>query len=70
MYFDKVLGLRSHLDNCHVGRDVVLTNMVWERTQETAILKQLQIHFRAKREKDVGMPFPPHYTPASRTTAT
>jgi len=40
------------------ARDVVLTKKVCERTQKIAILKQLQTHFKAKREKDVGSPFP------------
>jgi len=31
---------------------------VWERIQKIAILKQLQTHFEAKREKGVGTPFP------------
>jgi len=34
--------------------------------QKIAILKQLPTHFKAKREKGVGTPFPrvpPHYTP-------
>jgi len=34
-------------------RDVVLTK-VWERIQKIAILKQLQNHFKTKREKGVG----------------
>jgi len=38
--------------------DVVLTKKVWERIQKIAILKQLQTHFKAKREKGVGTPFP------------
>jgi len=29
---------------------------LWERTHKTAILKQLQTHFKAK--KGVGTPFP------------
>jgi len=32
---------------------------VWERTQKN-ILKQLQTHFKAKCEKGMGTPFPPH----------
>jgi len=31
---------------------------VWERIQKIASLKQLQIHFKTKREKGVGTPFP------------
>jgi len=27
-----------------------------------AISKQLQTHFKAKREQGVGTPIPPHYT--------
>ena len=44
-------------------RDVVLTKKVWERIQKIASFKQLQNQFEAKREKGVGTPFPPHYTP-------
>jgi len=33
---------------------------VWERTKKIAILKQLQTHFKAKCEKGMGTPFPPH----------
>jgi len=36
----------------------VLTKKVWERIQKIAILKQLPTHFKAKREKGVGTPFP------------
>ena len=39
------------------------TKEVWECTQKLALLKQLQTHFKAKHEKGVEMPFPPHYTP-------
>jgi len=42
----------------------VLTKEVWERTQNLAILKQFQTCLKAKREKGVGTPFPPHYSPA------
>jgi len=45
------------------NQDEVLTKKVWERTEKLSILKQLQTHFKAKHEKDVGKPFPPHYTP-------
>jgi len=31
---------------------------VWERTQKIAISKQLRTHFKAKRKKGVGVPFP------------
>jgi len=31
---------------------------VWERIQKIANLKQLQTHFKAKRENGVGTPFP------------
>jgi len=51
-------------------RDVVLTKKGWERTQKIGILKQLQIHFKAKQEKGVGTPFPrvpARYTPGSTT---
>jgi len=41
------------------GRDVVLTKKVWERTQQLAILKELQTYFKAKREKGVGTLFSP-----------
>ena len=41
-----------------LSRDVVLTIKVWERVQKIAILKQLRTHFKAKREKGVGTPFP------------
>jgi len=34
-----------------VSRDVVLTKKVWERIQKTAILKELQSHFKGKRKK-------------------
>jgi len=47
-------------------RDVVLTEKVWERIQKTALLKQLQTLFKAKREKvweRRSHAFPPHYTP-------
>jgi len=37
---------------------------VWKRIQKIAISKQFTTHFKAKREKDVGTPFPPHFTPA------
>jgi len=40
------------------SRDVVLPKKLWERIQKIAILKQLQTHFKAKREKGVGTPFP------------
>jgi len=36
----------------------VLTKELWERTQKTAILKQLKTRFKAKREKGVTTPFP------------
>jgi len=36
----------------------MLTKNMWERFQKLAILKQLQRHFEAKREKGVGTPFP------------
>jgi len=36
----------------------VLTKKVWERIQKIAVSKQLQSHFKAKREKGVGIPFP------------
>jgi len=36
----------------------VLTKTVCERTPKIAILKHLQTHFKAKREKGVGTPFP------------
>jgi len=45
------------------SRDTVLTKKVWERTQKIAILKQLPTHFKAKREKGVGKPFPRPTTP-------
>jgi len=32
--------------------------MVWERNQKIAILKQLPTHFEAKHKKHVGTPFP------------
>jgi len=41
-----------------LSRDVVLAKTVWERIQKIAILKQLQRHLKAKRDKDVGTPFP------------
>jgi len=41
----------------------VLTKNVWERTLKIVILKQLQTHFKAKREKGVGTPFPRVPTP-------
>ena len=44
------------------SRDVVLAKKVWERIQKIDNLKQLQTHFKAKREKGVGTPFPPNYT--------
>jgi len=31
---------------------------VWNAPKKLAILKQLQIHFKAKHEKGVGTPFP------------
>jgi len=31
---------------------------MWERTKKLAILKQLQIYFKAKYEKGIGTPFP------------
>jgi len=40
------------------GQGCSANEKVWERTQKIAILKQLQTHFKAKREKGVGMPFP------------
>ena len=43
---------------CLLSRDVVLTQNLWERIQRTAISKQLQRHFKAKREKGVGTPIP------------
>jgi len=46
-----------------ISRDVVLTKKVWECIQKIAILKQLQTHFKAKREKCVGTPFPHIATP-------
>jgi len=36
----------------------MVTKKVWESIQKIAILKQLQTHFKAKREKGVGTPFP------------
>ena len=47
-------------------RDVVLTKKVWERPQKIAVLKHLQTHFKAKREKvweRRSHAFPPNYTP-------
>ena len=40
-----------------ISRDVVPTKKVLERTQKMAILNQLQIHIKAKREKGVETPF-------------
>jgi len=42
----------------HNSRNVVLIKKVWERIQKIDILKQLQTHFNAQREKGVGTPFP------------
>jgi len=39
-------------------RDVVPTKKMWERIQKIAILRQLPTHFKAKREKGVGMLLP------------
>jgi len=39
-------------------RDVALTKEVWECTQKIANLKHIHTHFKAKREKRVGTPFP------------
>jgi len=58
-------GLRHRL-TCAVGSTaavavnaaVMLTKKLWERIQKIAILKELQTHFKAKREKGVGTPFP------------
>jgi len=36
----------------------VLTKKVWERIKRIAILKQLPTHFKEKREKGAGTPFP------------
>jgi len=63
-YPHKPLHRRILIGHVVLYRDVVLTKKVWERTLKIAILKQLQTHFKAKREKGVGAPFPPHYTPA------
>jgi len=41
-----------------VVRDVVITKKMRERTKKMAILKQLHTHFKAKRQKGVGTPFP------------
>jgi len=51
-----------------VPRDIVLTNKVWESIQKNSHFNRLQLpaHFKAKREKGVGTPFPgvpPNYTP-------
>ena len=46
-----------------ISRDVVPTKKVLERTQKMAILNQLQIHIKAKREKGVETPFPHVPTP-------
>jgi len=35
---------------------------LWERSQKLASSKQLQTHFKTKREKGVGTPFPLQYT--------
>jgi len=45
------------------SRDVALIKKVWERIQEIPILKQIPTHFKAKREKGVGTPFPLVPTP-------
>jgi len=45
-------------------RNVMLTKNVKERIQKIAILTQLPAYFKAKHEKGVGTPFPPHYTSA------
>jgi len=39
-----------------ISRDVVLTKNVWECFQKNS--QQLQTHFKAKREKGEGTPFP------------
>ena len=41
---------------------------VWERIHKIAILKQLQTHFKTKREKCVGTPFPRVPTPLHHWT--
>jgi len=46
---------------CGTSRDVVLTKKCGKwgtHLEKLAILKQLQIHFKAKHEKGVGTPFP------------
>jgi len=45
------------------SRDVVLTKRCGNAPKKLVILKQFQTHFKAKPEKSVGMPFPPHYIP-------
>ena len=45
----------------------MLTTKVWKRTQKIPILKQFPTHFKWKREKGVGTPFPTHYTPDFQT---
>jgi len=40
------------------ARGVVLTKVVWERTQKTSHCPLLQTRVKVKREKCVGMPFP------------
>jgi len=40
---------------------------VWERIKKIAILKQLRTNLKAKHEKGVGTPFPPHYTPGHKS---
>jgi len=44
----------------------VLTKEVWERAQKTShfTVEDLQTQFKAKHEKGMGTPFPPHYTPS------
>jgi len=39
-------------------QDAVLTKKVLDASKKRAILKQIPTHFKAKREKGVGTPFP------------
>jgi len=56
--FDSFIFLQCHDAILFVSRDVVLTKKCGNAPQNIAILKQLQTHFKAKCEKDVGTPFP------------
>ena len=42
----------------NISRDVVLATRFGNASKKIAILKQLKTHFKAKREKGVGTPFP------------